>query len=209
LTVEYREPVEPPAIAASARLQQQIAFLVEIDHLKQILRRTRVMGGERRENSAEHSWHIAVIALVLAEYAAEAVDVGKVIKMLLVHDIVEIDAGDTFAYDVAGYQDKDERERTAADRLFGLLPQEQEHELRGLWEEFEAQETPDARFANMADRLMPVLQNYHNGGGTWREAAVDRQAVDRRMQPLAAAPAVHDYVKQVLDSAVAQGMIRG
>ena len=101
------------------------------------------------------------------------------------------------------------RERTAADRLFGLLPQEQEHELRGLWEEFEAQETPDARFANMADRLMPVLQNYHNGGGTWREAAVDRQAVDRRMQPLAAAPAVHDYVKQVLDSAVAQGMIRG
>jgi putative hydrolase of HD superfamily len=128
--------------------------------------------------------------------------------MLLVHDIVEIDAGDTFAYDVAGYLDKEERERTAADRLFGLLPQEQERELRGLWEEFEAQQTAEARFANMADRLMPALQNYHNGGGTWREADVDRQAVDRRMQPLAAAPAVHNYVEQLLDSAVAQGMIR-
>jgi putative hydrolase of HD superfamily len=208
LTIEPRGPVEPPATVAGARLQQQIAFVVEIDHLKQILRRTRTVGGERRENSAEHSWHIAVIALVLAEYAAETVDVSKVIKMLLVHDIVEIDAGDTFAYDVAGYLDKEVRERTAADRLFGLLPQEQERELRGLWEEFEAQQTAEARFANMADRLMPALQNYHNGGGTWREANIDRQAVDRRMQPLAAAPAVHDYVKQLLDRAVAQGMIR-
>ncbi len=191
------------------RLQQQIAFLVEIDKLKQILRRTRLIGGERRENSAEHSWHIAVIALLLAEYSAAAIDVAHVIKMLLVHDIVEIDAGDTFAYDAAGYLDKDERERSAADRIFGLLPPDQEHELRGLWEEFEAQKTAEAQFANMADRLMPSLQNYHNGGGTWREAGISRAAIDQRLTPIGAAPAVQAYVTALLDEAAAQGLIQG
>ncbi len=195
-------------LSTETRLQQQMAFLVEIDRLKQILRRTRLVGGERLENSAEHSWHIAVIAIVLAEYADEPVDVGRVVKMLLVHDIVEIDAGDTFAYDLAGYRDKEERERVAADRLFGLLPPDQEAELRGLWEEFDAQASADARFANLCDRLMPSLQNYHNGGGTWREAAVDRATVDRRMEPIGAAKAVQAYVTALLDDAVARGMIR-
>ena len=190
------------------RLARQMAFLLEIDRLKQILRRTRIVGGERLENSAEHSWHIAMIALVLAEHANEPVDVPHVIKMLLVHDIVEIDAGDTFAYDPVGYLDKDAREQAAADRIFGLLPPDQRDELRGLWDEFEAQATADARFANLCDRLMPSLQNYYNGGGTWREAAVDRSMVNHRLEPIHAADAVHAYVTALLDDAVAQGMIR-
>ena len=195
-------------LSIQERLQQQIAFLVEIDLLKGILRRTRIVGGERRENSAEHSWHIAMIALVLAEHANEPVDVTRVIKMLLVHDIVEIDAGDTFAYDAVGYLDKDTREQAAAERIFGLLPPDQRDELRGLWEEFEAQATADARFANLCDRLMPSLQNYYNGGGTWREAAVDRAMVDHRLEPLHAADAVYTFISALLDDAVAQGMIR-
>jgi putative hydrolase of HD superfamily len=133
---------------------------------------------------------------------------AHVIKMLLVHDIVEIDAGDTFAYDLVGYLDKEERERAAADRIFGLLPPDQGAELRGLWEEFEAQASADARFANLCDRLMPSLQNYYNGGGTWREASVDRAMVDRRLAPIGAAPAVHAYIASLLDDAVARGMIR-
>ncbi len=190
------------------RLQRQMAFLIEIDRLKQILRRTRIVGGERLENSAEHSWHIAVIAMVLAEHANEPVDVAHVIKMLLVHDIVEIDAGDTFAYDAVGYLDKEAREQAAAERIFGLLPPDQRDELRALWDEFEAQATADARFANLCDRLMPSLQNYYNGGGTWREAAVSRAMVDHRLEPIHAADAIHAYVTTLLDDAVAQGMIR-
>lgn len=193
---------------AEQRLQQQMAFLVEIDRLKQVLRRTRLVGGERLENSAEHSWHIAMIALVLAEHANEPIDVSRVLKLLLVHDIVEIDAGDTFAYDIAGHEDKAAREQAAADRIFGLLPSDQCRQLRALWDEFESQSSADARFANLCDRLMPSLQNYHNGGGTWREAAVDRAMVDRRLEPLHSADAVHVYIAALLDDAVAQGMIR-
>jgi putative hydrolases of HD superfamily len=191
-----------------SRLEQQITFLVEIDRLKHVLRRTRLVGGQRRENSAEHSWHVAMIALVLAEYSDEPIDVARVIRMLLVHDIVEIDAGDTFAFDVVGYLDKAEREQAAADRIFGLLPDEQKVELRALWEEFEAAETAEARFANMADRLMPALQNYSNDGGTWREANLDRAIVEHRMEPISAASSVHAYVSALIDKAVAQGMIR-
>jgi putative hydrolase of HD superfamily len=191
-----------------SRLEQQIAFLVEIDRLKHVLRRTSLIGGERRENTAEHSWHVAMIALVLAEYSNVPVDLQRVIKMLLVHDIVEIDAGDTFAFDVTGYLDKAERELVAAERIFGLLPDDQECELRGLWEEFEAGETPEARFANMADRLMPALQNYNNSGGTWREANLDRAMVEHRMEPISAASSVYAYVNALIDEAVAHGMIR-
>jgi putative hydrolase of HD superfamily len=191
-----------------SRLEQQIAFLVEIDRLKHVLRRTSLIGGERRENTAEHSWHVAMIALVLAEYSNVPVDLQRVIKMLLVHDIVEIDAGDTFAFDVTGYLDKAERELVAAERIFGLLPDDQECELRGLWEEFEAGETPEARFANMADRLMPALQNYNNSGGTWREANLDRAMVEHRMEPISAASSVYVYVNALIDEAVAHGMIR-
>ncbi len=128
--------------------------------------------------------------------------------MLLVHDIVEIDAGDTFAFDAVGYLDKAQREQAAADRIFGLLPADQGAELRGLWEEFEAGASPEARFANMADRLMPALQNYNNDGGTWREANLDRTLVEHRMEPISAAAPVHAYIQNLIDQAVAQGMIR-
>jgi putative hydrolase of HD superfamily len=191
------------------RLTRQIAFLTEIDRLKQVLRRTSLVGGERRENTAEHSWHVCMIALVLAEYSNEPVDLFHAIRMLLVHDIVEIDAGDTFAFDVAANLDKAEREQVAAERIFGLLPADQAEELRGLWEEFDAMATPEARFANMCDRLMPALQNHANGGGTWNEANLDRAAVERRLRPIGMGAAeVGDYVDAVIADAVAQGWIR-
>jgi putative hydrolase of HD superfamily len=191
------------------RLQRQIAFLLEIDRLKRILRRTSLVGGERRENSAEHTWHISVAAMVLAEYANAPVDLLHVLKMLLVHDIVEIDAGDTFAYDVGAQGDKLQREQAAAARIFGLLPPDQCAEVQALWEEFDAATTAEARFANAVDRLLPVLHNMSNGGGTWREHNVDIAAAQRRLSPIGdGAQSLWEYVETVLAAAVAQGMIR-
>lgn len=190
------------------RLQAQLAFLLEIDRLKRILRRTSLVGGDRRENSAEHSWHLAVMAMILAEHANEPVDALHVLKMLLVHDIVEIDAGDTFAYDVQANQDKEAREQAAADRIFGLLPADQRDEVRALWEEFDARMTPEARFANAMDRLMPALQNYANGGGTWRASGVDYAAVTRRLQPIGdGSDALWEYVAAMIEDAAARGLI--
>lgn len=192
-----------------SRLQAQLTFLLEIDRLKRILRRTSLVGGDRRENSAEHSWHLAVMALVLAEYANEPVDLLHTLKLLLVHDIVEIDAGDTFAYDVQANLDKEAREQAAAERIFGLLPAEQCEEFRTLWEEFDARQTPEARFANALDRMMPSLQNYENGGGTWRLAGVDLPAVLDRLRPIDdGSHALWRYVETMLADAVARGMIR-
>ena len=190
------------------RLEAQLAFLLEIDRLKRILRRTSLVGGDRRENSAEHSWHLAVMAMILAEHANEPIDPLHVLKMLLVHDIVEIDAGDTFAYDVQGNLDKEAREQAAADRIFGLLPDDQRDEIRALWEEFEARRTPEARFANAMDRLMPALQNYANGGGTWRANGVDLAAITRRLQPIGdGSTALWDYVAAMLEDAAERGLI--
>lgn len=192
-----------------SRLQAQLTFLLEIDRLKRILRRTSLVGGDRRENSAEHSWHLAVMALVLAEYANEPVDLLHTLKLLLVHDIVEIDAGDTFAYDVQANLDKEAREQAAAERIFGLLPAEQCEEFRSLWEEFDARQTPEARFANALDRMMPSLQNYENGGGTWRLSGVDLPAVLDRLRPIDdGSHALWRYVETMLADAVARGMIR-
>ncbi|MCL4830370.1 MAG: HD domain-containing protein [Caldilinea sp.] len=192
-----------------SRLQAQLTFLLEIDRLKRILRRTSLVGGDRRENSAEHSWHLAVMALVLAEYANEPVDLLHTLKLLLVHDIVEIDAGDTFAYDVQANLDKEAREQAAAERIFGLLPAEQCEEFRTLWEEFDARQTPEARFANALDRMMPSLQNYENGGGTWRLAGVDLPAVLDRLRPIDdGSHTLWRYVETMLADAVARGMIR-
>ena len=191
------------------RLARQITFLVELEKLKQVLRRTGPVGAGRRENSAEHSWHVAMAALVLAEYANDPIDVAHVVRMALVHDIIEIDAGDTFAYDPVANLDKAARERMAADRIFALLPSPQDTELRALWDEFEAGVTAEARFANAMDRLLPVLQNYRNNGGTWVEANLDRARVDARLSPIAeGSTAIWDYVCAVLDDAMAQGMIR-
>jgi putative hydrolase of HD superfamily len=191
------------------RLSQQLAFILEIDKLKSILRQTPITSSERRlENSAEHSWHLAVMAALLAEYAPSAVDTLRVTRMLLVHDIVEIDAGDTFAYDAEGYSDKEERERLAADRLFGLLPADQGAELRALWDEFEAAATPESRFANALDRLQPLLLNSRTGGGSWSNHHVTRAQVLTRMEPIrTGAPELWSVVTAIVDDASARGWL--
>jgi putative hydrolase of HD superfamily len=190
------------------RQRQQLEFIVEIDKLKQILRQTRIMGDARHENSAEHSWHLALMATVLAEYAGAAIDLARVVRMLLVHDLVEIDAGDTFCYDAQANLSKAAREQAAAARIFGLLPLDQGAALRTIWEEFEAGETPDARYANALDRLQPLLHNYHNHGGTWRRHGITRAAVLRRMAPIQeGAPALWPYVLQVIEASCAAGYI--
>ncbi|MCC6453818.1 MAG: HD domain-containing protein [Caldilineaceae bacterium] len=187
-----------------SRLLAQLAFLREVDRLKTVLRRTRLMDGSRQENSAEHSWHIALAAMVLAEHSNMTVDLGRVIKMLLMHDIVEIDAGDTFAYDMAGKASQAERENLAAARLFGILPPDQAAEFLELWAEFEAGETAEAKFATALDRLIPVLQNAANEGGTWRAHGLHRGMVNTRLRPIGdGAAAVWAYVETVLDEAQA------
>jgi putative hydrolase of HD superfamily len=193
---------------SSDRLSQQLAFIIEIDKLKSILRQTLITDGSRRENSAEHSWHLAVMAPLLAEYAPEPVDVSRAIRMLLVHDIVEIDAGDTFAYDMHGNESKAERELQAADRIFGLLPEDQQREYRALWEEFELRDTADARFANALDRLQPLLNNYRTQGGTWRIHKLNRTQVVKRMEPVREfLPTVYPIVEQYLSDACARGWL--
>jgi putative hydrolase of HD superfamily len=188
------------------RLNDQIRFILEIDKLKGVLRRTYLADGSRRENSAEHSWHVAMMAMVLAEHANEPVDVGRVVRMLLVHDIVEVDAGDTFVYDTVGAESKADRERRAADRIFGLLPTEQGSDVRALWEEFEAARTPDARFAAALDRMMPVLHNVHTGGRAWRENSVTADMVIGRNRRIAdGSRTLWEYVRGLIERAVERG----
>src|SRR5215831_19034496 len=167
------------------RLEKQIRFIVEIDKLKTVYRRTSLINERRKENTAEHSWHIAVMAMILADYSNVKINLEKVLKMALVHDIVEIDAGDTFVYDAKGTLDKAERERAAASRLFGLLPSDQAEELRALWDEFEARETAEARFAATMDRFIPQLHNYHNEGGSWKEHGITHDRVVARNSTMA------------------------
>lgn len=190
------------------RLEQQLSFILEIDKLKTILRQTLLTDASRRENSAEHSWHLAIMALLLTEHAAEPVDVARTMKMLLVHDLVEIDAGDTFAYDVAHNLSKSERERRCADRIFSLLPAEQGKQLRALWEEFEAFQTPESRYANALDRLQPLLHNTRTEGGTWRIHSVAREQVYRRMDPIRTAmPELWPIITRIIEDATARGWI--
>lgn len=191
------------------RLAQQLRFIVEIDKLKRVLRRTLLSDQSRRENSAEHSWHIALMAPILAEYAAEEVDVLRAVKMLLIHDLVEIDAGDTFAYDAAGHVDKEDRERAAADRVFGLLPEDQATEIRSLWDEFEAADSPEARFALALDRLQPLLLNVHADGGTWRTHGVTREQVLDRMQPIQRTSVfLWEYAVHAIETFWVKGVVR-
>jgi putative hydrolase of HD superfamily len=190
------------------RLARQIAFIVEIDKLKTILRRTPLTDESRRENSAEHSWHLAVMAVLLAEYADEPVDAAHAVKLVLIHDIIEIDAGDTFAYDVQGYLDKEEREQRAAERLFALLPDDQASELLALWREFEDMETPESRFANAMDRLQPTLMNHNAHGGTWRENGVTQAQIERRDAPIGAiSSALGDLVQEIIQTNIERGYI--
>jgi putative hydrolase of HD superfamily len=188
------------------RLERQIAFLLEIDGLKEIVRRTYLLSGSRRENSAEHSWHLAMAALLLAEHAAEPVNGARVAAMALVHDIVEIDAGDTFVYDTEAAADKAQRERAAAERLFGLLPADQGLLLRELWDEFEARSTPEARFAQALDRLLPVLHNIHTSGRAWRENGITADRVLARNAHIAeGSPVLWDFVRRLVGRAVSRG----
>ena len=191
-----------------ARLTRQVAFLVEADKLKSILRRTPLVDASRLENSAEHSWHLVLVAMIMREYATSPIDLMHVIEMVTVHDLVEIDAGDTFAYDTAGLATKIDRELAAAGRVFGLLPEDQRDYVRDLWEEFEAQDTPEARFANAVDRLQPFLLNAHAGGGSWRTHNLTRNQIMNRMAPIESAiPTLWPLVVQVIDSFCAAGLI--
>lgn len=192
------------------RLSEQMGFILEIDRLKRILRQTLISDAGRRENSAEHSWHLAMMAMVLVEYANEPVDVGRVIQMLLVHDLVEIDAGDTYCYDEKGMADKAEREECAARRIFGLLPEEQGRWLRALWDEFEANQTSDANFANALDRLQPMLLNFHTEGISWKEHQVRLEQVLGRNRVIEkGSKGLWEYARRVIDEAVERRYIRG
>ncbi len=190
------------------RLSAQLAFLLEADRLKQIERQSLITGSRRRENTAEHSWHLALFALVLGEHADEDIDLARVVAMVVLHDLVEIDAGDTYAYDDAGYATKVDRENDAADRLFGLLPADQGTYLRGLWEEYETAGTPDARFANALDRLQPVLLNHATDGETWAAHGVTADRVRARNSVIAQGSAgLWAAALARIDDAVAKGWI--
>lgn len=192
-----------------ARLDQQLAFVRELDRLKSVLRRTSLIDRSRRENTAEHSWHLTAMALALAEYAPAGADLPHVVEMLVVHDMVEIDAGDTFAFDAAANLDKAERETAAARRLFGLLPADVGNRFRACWDEFEANETPSARFANALDRLQGLIVNDAPGdGGTWKLHGVSRMQVLARMAPIeTGAPELWPVVMAAVERAAAAGHI--
>jgi putative hydrolase of HD superfamily len=191
------------------RLAKQIEFLVEIDKLKQVFRQTWLVDRSRRENDAEHTWHLALMAVVLAEYAADqGIDILKVLKMILVHDLVEIDAGDTFVYDEQAAKDKDEREQRAADRIFSILPPDQASELRECWEEFESRGTIEARFAAALDRLQPILQNFHSRGKAWQTHGIvssQVKAQNRHMEE--GAPELWKYAQSMIQDAIERGYL--
>lgn len=190
-------------------LQKQIAFIKEIDKIKYIQRKTKLFNSDRNENDAEHSWHLAVMAIVLAGHANEAVDILKVVKMVLIHDIVEIDAGDTFIYDTQKNHQNTDNERLAAQRIFGLLPEEQARELIEIWEEFEAGETKEAKFAKSMDRLEPLLQNTSNNGGTWNEFGVNYEKVYEKKKVIKeGSTSLWDFAENLIDESVEKGILK-
>jgi len=192
------------------RLERQINFVIEIDKLKSVLRQTILVDKSKRENSAEHSWHIAVMAILFSEYARESdVDILKVIKMALIHDLVEIDAGDTYCYDEKGTLDQSEREEKGAKRIFGILPEDQAREFEGLWREFEEGKTAEARFAAALDRVQPLINNYNTGGEMWREHGIKSGQVVRRNSVVnEGAPVLWEYTSQLISDAVKRGMLQ-
>ncbi|MDD3489169.1 MAG: HD domain-containing protein [Paludibacter sp.] len=191
------------------QLLQQINFIKEIDKIKYIQRKTKLFHSDRPENDAEHSWHLAMMTIVLAEHSDVPVDVLKVLKMVLIHDIVEIDAGDTFIYDTQKNHSNTENELKAAKRIFGLLPAEQAEELIAIWQEFEAGETPEARFAKAMDRIEPLLQNTSNNGGTWREFDVDYSKVFEKKKVIAQGSAtLWKFAENLLNESVEKGILK-
>jgi len=202
------EVVDAARGAGGDDLAARVRFLLELDALKRVHRRSLLVDASRPENSAEHSWHLALFALLLAPHAADAIDVPRVVEMLLVHDVVEIDAGDVLVYDTVAMADKARAEAEAADRIFGLLPGAEGARLRGLWEEYEDRATPEARFAYAVDRLQPVLLNALSGGRTWQDHGVHLGRVLEVNAPIGdAAPELWVFARAVLDGAVADGRL--
>ena len=192
------------------RLEKQLALLIELDQLKSVLRRTRVKSADRRlENSGEHSWHVALMAVLMQEHANAPIDIARVMKMLLIHDVVEIDAGDTFVYDVAASQEQEEKELKAAERLFGMLPSDQGDELFALWKEFEAAQSDDAKYAKALDRLIPMLLNYHNDGQSWKEHGVTREqalTINKRIE--SGSVTLWGKAKELIEEATEKGWLK-
>ncbi len=190
------------------RLLKDIEFIVELDKMKSIFRQTSIIGEDRREDDAQHSWHISLMAMVLSEYTNEKVDLLKVIKMLLTHDLVEIFAGDTFCYDEVGNSDKREREVAAAEKIFGMLEDDKGQELRALWDEFEEIETSEAKFATAMDRLQPMLNNYHNDGGTWKKFDISQSDIYKRISPVKdSSEELWKFVEFMIEDAFDKGLI--
>ncbi len=191
------------------RLQQQIEFIKEIDKLKEIYRRSYLLSQTRNENSAEHCWHVSMMALLLSEHANFNINITRVIEMLLIHDIVEIDAGDTFCYDEAGNLDKEQREQKAADRIFGILPDDQADRLMKLWQEYENADTPEARFAIALDRLMPIIHNYSTSGKVWRENGITKDQVLNKNKKIGnGSSALWEFAKEQIFKAVEKGILK-
>jgi putative hydrolases of HD superfamily len=191
------------------RLSRQLDFILEIDKLKSIYRRTYLLDTTRKENSAEHCWHLAVMAMLLMEHSNTPVDLFKVLKMVLIHDVVEIDAGDVYVYDEAAAEGKYARETSAADRIFGLLPTDQAREFRELWEEFEAACSPEALFAGSLDRLMPMLHNYHTHGKSWQEHGITSDRVAKRNCTMShGSEVLWDHARGLIEKAVDQGFLQ-
>ena len=191
------------------RFQKQLNFILEADKEKNIFRQTHLSGHGRRENDAEHAWHMAIMIYLLKEYANEEIDVAKAMMMALIHDIVEIDAGDTYAYDTAGLETQKEREEKAAERIFGMLPEDQKAELKSLFEEFEAYETPEAKFARAMDNFQPLLLNDSNDGGDWKEHGVCRsQIMGRHKKTRLGSEEIGQYSEELIMENVKKGNIR-
>jgi putative hydrolases of HD superfamily len=196
------------SLKMTEELRAQLDFIRQIDALKSVWRQTLLVDASRAENDAEHSWEMALMAVVLKQYAPTGADMLRIIKMLLIHDLVEIDAGDAYAYDVAANIGQKEREEEAAIRIFGLLPQQQGEELKALWEEFEARTTPDARFARAMDRLQPLLHSYQIEGRTWLARGITASAVRRQMTLIGeASPELGQLAEAIIEDAVKRGWV--
>lgn len=195
-------------VAEMTRLEQQLEFIREIDKVKNIYRQTYLADGERKENDAEHSWHIAVMAVLLKEYVPEA-DILKAMIMVLIHDLVEIDAGDTYAYDMKGAETKRQREVKAAERIFGLLPDDQGSTFRELWEEFEAYETAEAKYAHLLDNFQPLLLNDASGGKSWSEHDVQKSWIYKRNEKIGETSAeIWKCMQEIVDKHIKKGNVR-
>ncbi|MBR4858727.1 MAG: HD domain-containing protein [Clostridia bacterium] len=191
------------------KIHNQIKFAITIDEMKNIFRRNLLADGSRRENDAEHSWHLAMLAMLLEEYSAEKIDIERVLKIALIHDLIEVYAGDTFAYDVKGNEDKHEREIQAAEKLFGMLAPVQGGEIRELWDEFEAMETAESKYANAIDRIQPLILNYLTDGHTWKMGDVTSDKIYKRMDIIrTATPELWHIVEGIINTSIKAGILK-